>query len=109
MKKQTLDKERKVDLDKLSPEQREELSKNLAKFTSDKINTLVSEIRDITRIYGVDFNVMYELTPLGFPPVWKNPEWHASMAKQKKTLKKTASKNRASSKKITKKTKKKKS
>ena len=94
-KKDPRNRERRINLDDLDEKTRDDLSDKLSVFVSNKINDMNAEVSKAAAIYGLGFEMLWELTMPGAVPMWKNPEWHRinlkafdSQSKPKKEVKK---------------------
>ena len=128
MPKSLEERELKIDVGTLTEEQVEERTAQLGAFISQKIENTVSDIRKAAQVYGLDFHIMYEVTPADAYPMWRKMSWHRSQyealkraygikdekpskpaeKKKKSTSKKKVAKKKTTKKKTTKKATKKK-
>lgn len=79
---------RSVDLESMSDEQKDLIAEQFGKFVQETIVTALNKLKEAAKIYGLDAHLMYEITPIGGIPHWKNPEWFKSVVKNIEASKK---------------------
>lgn len=69
------DRERKVDINAMSDEERDALQKRFSDMVNDKLGGSITEINKVFSVYGLKIDVLYEINPLGTTPPWHRVDW----------------------------------